>query len=99
MWTRLKSELSEQIVEHVPLKLDHKPKKKDYISRATKRHMRRRSKAWKRYRQFRSGKKYEEYKKIRNYYYYYYAAFKAPYVGYKMTNRRPGRSRKSTGSN
>ena len=44
-------------------------------------------------------KKYEEYKKIRNYYNYYYAAFKAPYVGYKMTNRRCGRSRKSTGSN
>jgi len=56
MWTRLKSELTEQIVEHVPLKLDHKPKKKDYISRATKKHMKRRSKGWKRYRQFRSGK-------------------------------------------
>ena len=31
-------------------------------------------------------------------YYYYYAAFNAPYVGHKMTNRRRGRSRKSTGS-
>ena len=31
-------------------------------------------------------------------YYYYCAAFNAPYVGHKMTNRRRGRSRKSTGS-
>ena len=32
------------------------------------------------------------------YYYYYYAAFNVPYVGHKMTNRRRGRSRKSTDS-
>ena len=31
-------------------------------------------------------------------YYYYYAAFSVPYVGHKMTNRRRGRSRKSTDS-
>jgi len=66
MWIYLKSELWKQIVEHIPLKVDRKPKKKDYISRATKKHMKKRSNAWKRYRQFRSGKNYGEYKKIRN---------------------------------
>jgi len=66
MWIYLKSELLKQIEEHVPHKVDRKPRKKDYISRATKKHMKERSKAWKRYRQFRSVKNYEEYKKIRN---------------------------------
>ena len=60
MWIYLKSELLKQIEEHIPLRVDRKPRKKDYISRATKKHMKKCSKAWKRYRQFRSGKNYED---------------------------------------
>ena len=66
MWTTFKSELTKQIEDHIPLKKNYKPKKKDYISKATKKHMKKRSKAQKKYRQFPSGKNFQEYKKIRN---------------------------------
>ena len=49
MWTTFKLELTKQIDDHIPLKKDYKPKKKDYISKATKKHMKKCSKAWKTY--------------------------------------------------
>ena len=66
MWTVFKLELLKQIKEYIPLKKEYKAKKKDYISKATKKHMKKRSKAWRKYRQFPSGKNFQEYKKIRN---------------------------------
>jgi len=47
MWAVFKLELLKQTEEYIPLKKEYKPKKKDYISRATRKLMKRRSKAWK----------------------------------------------------
>ena len=65
MWTTFKLELTKQIEDHIPLKKDYKHKKKVYISKATKKHMKNAVKPGK-VPTVSFGKNFQEYKKIRN---------------------------------
>jgi len=47
MWSVFKSELLRHIEENVPFKKEYRPKKKNYISKATIKHMKKRGIAWK----------------------------------------------------
>jgi len=66
MWGKLKRLLMEQVQLHVPVKNVTRKKQGQWLSKETIKRMKERGKAWKKYQKFKSGKNYEEYKKIRN---------------------------------
>jgi hypothetical protein len=66
MWTSFKNIMDDLMSQHIPLKKEFKRKKGHWISKATIKLMKQRSKAWRKYRQFQSTANYDEYRKIRN---------------------------------
>ena len=65
MWTDFKEILREAVDLHIPLKRERK-KKKNRLSKQTRRKIRERCQAWQQYCQYRSGRNFEKYKQLRN---------------------------------
>lgn len=65
MWDDFKMTLTDQVDLHIPLKAALNKKKK-YLSKKIRKLIKDRGKAWQKYRQNRSGKNFENYKRIRN---------------------------------
>ena len=65
MWEDLSQLIMEQVALHIPLKKPY-VKRKERLSKRTYRLIKKRSKAWKRYGLYQSGRNWNEYKKLRN---------------------------------
>jgi len=66
MWECFKEVLLDLVHKYVPLKEDKRKKEGRWLSKETIKRMKERKKAWTKYQQFKSGRNYEEYKKVRN---------------------------------
>jgi len=66
MWTSLKETIFRLTKLHVPAKKDHKPRKNNWISKATIKQMKLRSAALKKYRQCPFGRNRDHFLKLRN---------------------------------
>jgi Reverse transcriptase (RNA-dependent DNA polymerase)/Endonuclease-reverse transcriptase len=66
MWSLFKDIVLSLTEQYVPLKEEFKKRKGHWITNATIKVMKQRSRAWKKYRQFQSYTSFEEYRKLRN---------------------------------
>jgi len=66
MWLTFKQMVGVLSDLHIPPKKTHQKKKGHWISKNTRKEMKKRSKAWHKYRSFRSSSNYEAYKSVRN---------------------------------
>ena len=66
IWIIFKELLLKNVMENVPEKQDNRKKKGKWLSKVTLKRMKERNTAWKKYRQFKSGKNFEEYRSLRN---------------------------------
>jgi Reverse transcriptase (RNA-dependent DNA polymerase)/Endonuclease-reverse transcriptase len=66
IWIIFKELLLKNVMENVPEKQDNRKKNGKWLSKVTLKRMKERNTAWKKYRQFKSGKNFEEYRSLRN---------------------------------
>ena len=65
MWTDLRETLTSLVALHIPLKKDEKGKRKR-LPKQIRKKISERSEAWRKYRQYRSGRNFGRYKQLRN---------------------------------
>jgi hypothetical protein len=65
MWISFETAVFELVDVYVPIKQDRRKKKGKWLSRATRKKMKKRDEAWKKYRRCQSGRNFEAYRRLR----------------------------------